>query len=277
MAVPDVSAAVSAHATKPYSTQGGVLKGSLHTDNSTSVNSGARPPPTTAKDSSSWLQAQTPAAPSAGQVDGSSTGSMEVMSAHGRGHAVQPCRAPAPCNNPVNMQQLLPHVQHAMQDHTTPGPGASCSSSGGGGSGGGVGPERSGTRKTHLLPASGTPLAPEVAAAMRSEALERMLHAESAQLPLVPVLTLLGMFVAVLLTSMFSKLSPCGSAAYWLVQWAVVPALAVLWMVSRRRVLAKVALKKAAQMDFHGEVRWTPKKVCFLFFVFCCWGRDRWL
>ena len=105
------------------------------------------------------------------------------------------------------------------------------------------------------------PKAPEVAAATRAEAIERMLVAEAQQLPLLPVVLLLVMFAAVLLTSLFSKMLPCGSVGYWLVQWAVVPVLLGVWGFSRRRVLAKVALKKAAQMDFHGEVRWTPRKV----------------
>jgi hypothetical protein len=46
-----------------------------------------------------------------------------------------------------------------------------------------------------------------------------------------------------------------------LLQVAVVPLLAGLFWFSRRRVLAKVALKKQAQLDFHGEVRWTSRKV----------------
>jgi hypothetical protein len=105
------------------------------------------------------------------------------------------------------------------------------------------------------------PAAPEVAAAANADAIERMLAAESAQVPLLPVALLLLMFLAVLLTSLFSKLLPCGGLGYWLVQAAVAPALFVVWWYSRRRVLAKVALKKEAQLDFHGEVRWTPRKV----------------
>jgi hypothetical protein len=109
----------------------------------------------------------------------------------------------------------------------------------------------------------GAPKAPEVAAAAaaRAEAVERMLAAEAAQVPLLPAALLLVMFLAVLLTSLLSKQAPCGSAVYWLVQWAVAPILMGLFWFSRRRVLAKVALKKQAQLDFHGEVRWTPRKV----------------
>lgn len=103
--------------------------------------------------------------------------------------------------------------------------------------------------------------APEVAAACRADAVARMLAMESAQVPLVPALLLLLMFLAVLLSSLFSKMLPCGSAGYWAVQWSVAPALLAVWWFSRRRVLAKVALKKEAQLDFHGEVRWTPRKV----------------
>jgi len=90
---------------------------------------------------------------------------------------------------------------------------------------------------------------------------EQMLAAEARQLPLVPVALLLVMFAAVLLTSLLSKMAPCGSAVFWLVQWCVAPVLLGVWWFSRRRVLHKVSLKKAAQMDFHGEVRWTPRKV----------------
>ena len=109
--------------------------------------------------------------------------------------------------------------------------------------------------------AGGQAQAPEVAAACRADAVVRMLAAESAQVPLVPALLLLLMFLAVLLSSLFSKMLPCGSAGYWAVQWSVAPALLGVWWFSRRRVLAKVALKKEAQLDFHGEVRWTPRKV----------------
>lgn len=104
--------------------------------------------------------------------------------------------------------------------------------------------------------------APEVAALSTAAAVERVLAAEAAQLPLIPVALLLAMFAAVLVTSMFSKLVPCGSAAYWLIQTAVAPTLMGVWWYSRHMILAKVALKKTAQLDFHGEVRWTPKKVC---------------
>jgi hypothetical protein len=91
------------------------------------------------------------------------------------------------------------------------------------------------------------------------------------QVPLVPAALLLVMFLAVLLSSLFSKMAPCGSAVYWIVQWAVAPVLLGVWLFSRRRVLAKVALKKEAQLDFHGEVRWTPRKVGAAACV-CVWG-----
>jgi hypothetical protein len=45
-----------------------------------------------------------------------------------------------------------------------------------------------------------------------------MLAAEAAQVPLLPALLLLAMFLAVLLTSLLSKQAACGSAAYWAVQ-----------------------------------------------------------
>lgn len=106
--------------------------------------------------------------------------------------------------------------------------------------------------------------APEVAAAAKADAVERMLAAESAQVPLVPAALLVVMFLAVLLTSLLSKQAPCGSAVYWMVQWAVAPILMGVFWYSRRRVLAKVALKKQAQLDFHGEVRWTSRKVGWL-------------
>eukprot|EP00878_Enallax_costatus_P010013 GHUV01010452.1.p1 GENE.GHUV01010452.1~~GHUV01010452.1.p1 ORF type:complete len:687 (+),score=222.48 GHUV01010452.1:318-2378(+) len=92
---------------------------------------------------------------------------------------------------------------------------------------------------------------------VHSPELQAMLVAEAAQLPRVPVLLLFVMFIAVLLASLFSKRVKCGSVAYWLVQWAVAPALLAVWAFSRRRVLHKVALKRQAGLDFHGDIRWS--------------------
>lgn len=89
--------------------------------------------------------------------------------------------------------------------------------------------------------------------AVHSSELQALLTAEAAQLPAVPVLLLFVMFVAVLLTSLFSKKVRCGSVGYWLVQWAVAPMLLAVWWYSRRRVLRKVGLKRAAGLDFHGK------------------------
>jgi len=72
-------------------------------------------------------------------------------------------------------------------------------------------------------------------------------------------LLLSGLFIAVLLTSLFSKMAGCGTLAYWLVQWAVAPVLFAVWWFSRQRVLRRVALKRAAHVDFHGEVRWNSR------------------
>jgi hypothetical protein len=85
-----------------------------------------------------------------------------------------------------------------------------------------------------------------------------MLHAESKQLPLAPVLLICALFIAVLVTSLFSKLAGCGTVGFWLVQAAVAPALAVIFWAGRR-VLRKVAVKRAAQYDFHGDISWTQK------------------
>jgi hypothetical protein len=98
---------------------------------------------------------------------------------------------------------------------------------------------------------------PEVAG--QSPAVQALLQAESKQLPLTPVLLICALFVAVLLTSLFSKLAGCGTLAFWLVQWAVAPALGVIFWAGRRRVLRKVAVKRAAQYAFHGDIRWTRK------------------
>lgn len=88
---------------------------------------------------------------------------------------------------------------------------------------------------------------------VHSPELQAILIAEAAQLPWVPLLLLTVLFVAVLLTSLFSKSAKCGSLAYWLVQWAVAPALLAVWAYSRSRVLHKVALKRQAGLDFHGK------------------------
>eukprot|EP00775_Hariotina_reticulata_P001221 gene1221-1560_t len=98
---------------------------------------------------------------------------------------------------------------------------------------------------------------PEVASAAAAVAVEAVLKAEAAQLPLVPILSLVALFAAVLLTSLFSKSAGCGSAGYWAIQWAVAPVLLAVWWYSRRRIVRKTALKRDAQVDFHGEVRWT--------------------
>jgi hypothetical protein len=98
---------------------------------------------------------------------------------------------------------------------------------------------------------------PEVAG--QSADVQAMLLAESQQLPLAPLLLICGLFTAVLLTSVFSKLAGCGTVGFWLVQAAVAPALAVIFWAGRRRVLRKVAVKRAAQYDFHGDIRWTRK------------------
>jgi hypothetical protein len=147
-------------------------------------------------------------------------------------------------------QQQQQQQQHGVVSHV--------------GSGGGGG----GASMPTLLPppppaaAAAAAAACEVAASLQAAAVEAMLAAEAAQLPLLPIALLLAMFVAVLLTSLLSKLTkPCGSAASWAAQAAVVPVLGAIWWFVRWRLLAKVALKKAAQLDFHGEVRWTPRKV----------------
>jgi hypothetical protein len=98
---------------------------------------------------------------------------------------------------------------------------------------------------------------PEVASAAAAVAVEAVLKAEAAQLPLAPVMLLVVLFAAVLLTSLFSKSAGCGSAAYWAIQWAVAPVLLAVWWYSRRMIVRKTALKRDAHVDFHGEVRWT--------------------
>jgi hypothetical protein len=98
---------------------------------------------------------------------------------------------------------------------------------------------------------------PEVAG--QSQNYQAMLQAESKQLPLAPLLLICTLFIAVLLTSLFSKLAGCGTVGFWLMQAAVAPALAVIFWAGRRRVLRNVAVKRAAQYDFHGDIRWTRK------------------
>lgn len=92
---------------------------------------------------------------------------------------------------------------------------------------------------------------PELSA--HSPELQALLTAEAAQLPVVPLLLLVVLFLAVMLTSLFSKSCKCGSVAFWLVQWTVSPVLLAVWWYSRGRVLKKVALKRVAGLDFHGE------------------------
>eukprot|EP00879_Flechtneria_rotunda_P001978 GHRR01002153.1.p1 GENE.GHRR01002153.1~~GHRR01002153.1.p1 ORF type:complete len:776 (+),score=239.30 GHRR01002153.1:136-2463(+) len=95
--------------------------------------------------------------------------------------------------------------------------------------------------------------------AILSDRLQAVLRAERAQLPPVALALMAAMFLAVLLTSMFSKKAGCGTAGFWLIQWAVAPVLLGVWWFSRRRVLARTALKRALLYDFHGDIHWTSR------------------
>jgi hypothetical protein len=101
--------------------------------------------------------------------------------------------------------------------------------------------------------------APEIAAARVEMQLQRVLESEAVQLPPWHISALLLMCSALLLTSLFSKHVPCGSWQFWVVQAAAVPVLLALAAAGRWDVLRKARVKKAAQVDWSGEIRWSRR------------------
>ncbi len=94
-------------------------------------------------------------------------------------------------------------------------------------------------------------------AAAADEALQRVIKSEAVQLPPWHIGGLVVVCAAVLLSSLFSKRAPCGSWQFWLMQAASVPVLLALAVAGGWDVLRKARVKKAAQVDWSGEIRWS--------------------
>ena len=101
--------------------------------------------------------------------------------------------------------------------------------------------------------------APEVVAAQQAGVLEKILKQEAAWLPLPHLLLLTGLTGSVLLTTLLSKMVPCGSWGAWVIQVSLVPVIAGVWGYARRMVLAKQRVKRRAGMDGQGDVHWTAR------------------
>jgi hypothetical protein len=101
--------------------------------------------------------------------------------------------------------------------------------------------------------------APEVVAAQQAGVLEKILKQEGAFLPIPHLLLLTGLTVSVLLTTLLSKMVPCGSWGAWVIQLSLVPVIAGVWGYARRMVLAKQRVKRRAGMEGQGEVHWTSR------------------
>lgn len=99
--------------------------------------------------------------------------------------------------------------------------------------------------------------APEMAADRVGEALRAVLASESRQLPPWHIGSMVAMCGTLLMASSFSKRQPCGSWPFWVMQAAVVPVLLAISFVARGDVLRKARVRKAAQIDWSGEVKWT--------------------
>ncbi|KIZ03310.1 hypothetical protein MNEG_4647 [Monoraphidium neglectum] len=107
---------------------------------------------------------------------------------------------------------------------------------------------------------AGAPLpAPEVAEERLASDLRRVLKGEARQVPPWHAAGLLLMCGTLLVTTLFSKLQPCGGARFWGIQAAAVPVLLGLAVAARRYVLRKARVKKAAQVDWTGEIKWTRR------------------
>jgi len=100
---------------------------------------------------------------------------------------------------------------------------------------------------------------PEVAGTRVADELSHVLASEAVQLPPWHIAGLLVMCGVLLLTSLFSKREACGSWRFWVIQVAAVPVLLALFAVARWDVLRKARVKKAAQIDWTGEMRWSRR------------------
>eukprot|EP00877_Chromochloris_zofingiensis_P014432 jgi/Chrzof1/9242/UNPLg00209.t1 len=127
-----------------------------------------------------------------------------------------------------------------------------------------------GPADTQCLPGKqADPSAPEVAMCHQQGRLQRIMHDESRQLPPMHLCMIVLVFIAMLLTSLFSKHHvACSSWQYWVIQASTAPVLLAIWLGARQYVLWKMGVKVAAQVNMDGELKWN--RVNSLVFPLIC-------
>ncbi|KAK9829540.1 hypothetical protein WJX72_006389 [[Myrmecia] bisecta] len=105
---------------------------------------------------------------------------------------------------------------------------------------------------------NGEPLTAAQQLAMEDQ-LEAILRDESHQFPWLKFAILVAMFAGVIASDKAKEKVRCGSAQYWLVVVAMVPAILVITLGVRGYLLRRFHVKRCAQYEWHeGDVAWSP-------------------